>query len=153
MANPFGPVSYLTSQLYPIVVLETGFTFSMDAIISTSYWYFDDLTNPDQVTWGSSVVSGSLTNVVVSYVNWPVLVADEQVAFTGAHVVSGALSLGLIQYLNWPVLVADEQVAFSNPTVVSGALTFGLIQYLNWPVLVADEQITLSTSVVSGSLI
>jgi hypothetical protein len=57
------------------------------------------------------------------YPNWPVLVANEQVATTFNSIQAASITFALVSYDNWPVLVANEQVATTFTGITAASIT------------------------------
>jgi hypothetical protein len=113
-------VFYLTSQIYPIDVVE-HFTALQGAMTDQpQYSYFEHLA-PQQ----AAITGGTLTLSLIVYSNWPA----EHVQMQQAAMTGGTYTLGLITYSNWPA----EHVQMQQAAIIGGTYVLGLVTYSNWP--------------------
>lgn len=122
---------YLTSQLYPIIVIE-HMTDTSHLLDQPQYQYGENLTDTSNFT------AGTLGLALITYGNWPAEHMTDTSNFT-----AGTLTLGLITYGNWP---AEHVTDTSNFT--AGTLVLSLQTYNNWPA----ENITEASNFTAGTL-
>jgi hypothetical protein len=93
--------TYLTSQLYPINVIEQ-MNSGITATLLASPYYGNWVNLPDQLNTTLAINSGTMSYFgTISYTNWPNL--PDQLNSTLA-INSGTLPLSLVSYSNWPNL-------------------------------------------------
>ncbi len=129
-------IFFLTSQPYPIVVVEgtaqSGISQGGSINQQPQYAYEEGFSDVAAIT------SGALILGLITYTNGlPDGFSDV------AAITSGALILGLITYTN------GLPEGFSDvAAITSGTLTLGLIQYTNWPA----EGIKDTAAITGGTL-
>lgn len=106
MPQRYGTPSYLTSQIYPVQVIEamTGASVPQPSVFYQGF---------DQMIQSSSFLSGTLASSLHTYTNWP----PENI-IQASDFLSGTITLALIQYTNWP---AEKLIQGSD--FISGTLT------------------------------
>jgi hypothetical protein len=125
-------VFYLTSQIYPVVVVET---FKSSALVIRA----PQVQNPaDTFKSSFALVSGTLASSLKTYTNGAVEAIKSTGAFTG-----GTLVNGLRTYTNGAVEAIKSTGAFTGGTLVNG-----LITYTNWP----TESIRSTAAFTGGTL-
>lgn len=135
---------FFSSRPYPVQVIE--FMHAHGIPLHTPAYQ-----GPGEPFHGSAdFLAGTLDLVLVQYLNWPLLVADEQF-HASSDLLAGTLLDALIVYDNWPLAVADEQFHASSD-MLAGTVFTALIQYTNWPLDVADEQFHSSADFLAGTL-
>jgi hypothetical protein len=125
---------YLTTQLYPVEVLET-----MQAA-HTAIGGYKTFKAVETLDSEASILSGTLIVRLKSHTQ-PYEAYDSE-----ASILSGTLILRLKTHTQ-PFEAYDTE-----SSVLSGTLLRILVTYPHWPLQVADERMQSSTSILSGTL-
>jgi hypothetical protein len=127
-------VTYI-SNLYPLMQLENLDLVHMILAGSLYTWL------PGEIDLSHALVSGVLSQPLLTYNNWPV----ENIDLASHALSAGSLVLVLKTYNNWPV----ESIDAAAHDLVSGTLVTVLFTYSNWPV----ESMDTSHGFTAGSLV
>ena len=130
--SKLGTPTYLTSQIYPLDVIET---LTASALPQFLPFYQEEEALNTQITFNS----GALTSTLQTYTNGLPEAIQGQISFD-----SGSLVSGLLTYTNGLPEAIQGQISID-----SGALVVALQSYNNYP----PEQLKTDLAFNSGTLI